>query len=154
MEQIKEIKGWKWNFIAGFGSVTIGLLTLITTWWSILHPYANWWLGTSNLDFKFESMRLLGKNASPYYTTIASVGGINVTILGVAIIFISKNALRFGQKWAWYFLLVSFLCVGLHDAAALTFFFAQTGQPLLVFAYAYCALMLTGLLVTKPQIFK
>jgi hypothetical protein len=82
-----------------------------------------------------------------------SVGGVNIVAGGVAVIVVRLFALRGGQRWAWWFPAFCFVWVGLHDATMATWFFAATGQPFMVLPYAYCVLMLAGLLRSRRAVF-
>ena len=67
----------------------------------------------------------------------------------IAVMTIARFALRSGQRWAWWFLAFCLVWVGLHDATMATRYFLQTGQPVMVLPYTYCALLALGLLRSR-----
>ena len=150
----RDANGWKWNFIAGFVPLTAGLLILITTWWSMLNSGASWSLGISRLDFSFDQVRAVGSSAGPLFEALGSVGAVNVIAAAVGVIVVSRFALRWGQPWAWWFLLFCLVWVGLHDAWSATRFFLKTREPLFVMPYTYCVLMAIGLYKSRSAAYR
>ena len=124
------IPGWRLIFAAGFAPLVAGVNLLITTW---LHP--------------------AGANATAYVELLGSVGGVNIVGAATAIILVARFGLRDGQRWAWWFLAFCLLWIGVHDAVMTTRFFLATGQPVMVLPFTYCALMLAGLLKSRPAVF-
>jgi len=140
-----DLRGWKWTCAAGFAPLVAGLLILATTWWSILNSAAPWSLGISRLNFSFDQIRSVGSSAASLLEALASVGAVNITATAIAVIVVSRFALRRGEAWAWWFLFFCLVWVGFHDAWAATRFFLRTREPLLVLPYSFCTLMLIGL---------
>ena len=66
---------------------------------------------------------------------------------------ISLFALRYGHKWAWWYLLFALVWVGFHDAYGATKFAIETGAPLFVMPWTFCILMGVGLFQTRGQVF-
>ena len=123
-----EADGWKWNFAAGFVPLLAGLLVLLTSWWSMSHSDTPWFLGISSLNFSFDQLRATSSAAGPFVEVLGSVGGVNIVAGAVAVIVVSRFAVRRGQAWAWWFLFFCFIWVGLHDAWSATKFFLHTGN--------------------------
>jgi len=147
------VPGWRLNFIAGFVPLLAGLLMLMATWVGVARPDALWWIGTGNLNFRFGGLSSAGPDAGSWVEIIGSVGGVNVAAAAVAVSVVARFGLRPGHRWAWWFLLFSLLWVGVHDAVVATLFFAQTGAPLMLMPYTYCALMIAGLARSRRAVF-
>jgi hypothetical protein len=145
--------GWRLSFLAGFVPLTAGLTTLLSTWIGVAGANSAWWTGLGTLDFSYSTLARAGNDAPAWVQLTGSVGGVNIVAGGVAVIVVSRFGLRGGQRWAWWFLAFCFVWVGLHDATMATRFFAATGQPFMVLPYAYCVLMLAGLLRSRRAVF-
>ena len=124
------IPGWRFIFAAGFAPLVAGANVLATTW---LHP--------------------AGAGATAYVELLGSVGGVNIVGAAIAVILVARFGLRDGQRWAWWFLAFCLLWIGVHDAVMTTRFFLATGQPIMLLPFTYCALMLAGLLKSRPAVF-
>jgi hypothetical protein len=122
--------GWRLIFAAGFAPLVAGANLLATTW---LHP--------------------TGADATAYVELLGSVGGVNIVGAAIAVILVARFGLRDGQRWAWWFLAFCLLWIGVHDAVMTTRFFLATGQPFMLLPLTYCALMLAGLLKSRPAVF-
>jgi len=143
------VPGWRLNFLAGFVPLFAGLTTLLSTWIGVARANSPWWTGLATLDFTYSG---LPRDAKAWVQLTGSVGGVNVVAGAVAVILVARFGLRCGQRWAWWFLAFCFGWVGLHDATLATRFFEETGQPVLLLPYAYCVLMLAGLLRSRSVV--
>jgi len=130
--------GWRLSFLAGFVPVMAGLTTLLSTWIGVAGANSAWWTGLGTLDFSYSTLARAGNDAPAWVQLTGSV---------------SRFGLRGGHRWAWWFLAFCFVWVGLHDATMATRFFAATGQPFMALPYAYCVLMLAGLLRSRRAVF-
>lgn len=149
----REINGWRWTMFAGFIPVTAGLFTLLTTFISTVNVDSEWTLIVRNLNFSYGDLAALDLQAGAFVTLLAYVGGINIVSAAVAVILISIFGLRYGQKWAWWYLAFSLVWVGFHDVYGATKFFFATGAPMFIMPIGFCILMLVGLIKTRPLVF-
>lgn len=147
------VRGWWLTFVAGFVPLTAGVMTLLTFWTAAASPQSVVWTGLGHLDFSYGSLTAAGSDADAWLSLLASVGGVNVAAAAVAVIVVSRFALREGRPWAWWFLAFCLLWVGIHDAVMATRFFAATGSPVMVMPYTYVALMSAGLVRTRAVAF-
>jgi len=143
------LPGWWLTFAAGFVPLTAGLVTLLTLWLAVTRADSPVWTGLGYLDFTYGRLSSAGGDADVWLQLIGSVGGVNVAAAAVAVIVVSRFALRDGQSWAWWFLAFCLLWVGLHDAVMATRFFLATGAPVMLMPYTYVALMTAGLIRTR-----
>jgi hypothetical protein len=127
----RPIPGWRFNFAAGFAPLVAGANVLATT-----------------------RLHAAGAGTTAYVELLGSVGGVNIVGAAIAVILVARFGLRDGQRWAWWFLAFCLLWIGVHDAVMTTRFFLATGQPFMLLPFTYCALMLTGLLKSRPAIFR
>lgn len=148
------VPGWWLTFAAGFVPLIAGLVTLLTLWLAVERSDSPVWTGLGYLDFTYGNLSSAGADAGAWLQLIGSVGGVNVTAAAVAVIVVSRFALRDGRPWAWWFLVFCLLWVGLHDAAMATRFFLATGAPVMVLPYTYVALMTLGLLRTRAVVLR
>lgn len=149
-----EITGWKWTMFAGFIPLTAGLLMFLTSKVSIANAEANWTFWVHNLNFSFADISAVDPQVGPFVSLLGDLAGVNIVSAAVAVILISFYALRYGQKWAWWYLLFSLIWVGFNDAYSVTVFFLETGAPMLFMPWSFCILMTIGLLKTRPQVFR
>ncbi|MCB0939387.1 MAG: hypothetical protein KDB72_04020 [Mycobacterium sp.] len=147
------VPGWRLNFAAGFVPLIAGLTTLITSWVNVARGDAPLWTGLGRLSFSYSDIAGVGPGAAAWLELNGSVGGVNIVAAAVAVIVVSRFALREARRWAWWFLAFCLVWVGLHDATLATRFFAATGQPVMVLPYTYVALMTAGLLRSRPAVF-
>jgi hypothetical protein len=145
----RPLPGWRLTFAAGFVPLTAGLVTLLTLWLAVARADSQVWTGLGYLDFTYARLSSAGVDADAWVQLIGSVGGVNVAAAAVAVIVVSRFALRDGQAWAWWFLAFCLLWVGLHDAVMATRFFLATGAPVMLLPYTYVALMTAGLIRTR-----
>jgi len=143
------VPGWWLTFVAGFVPLTAGVMTLLTFWTAAARPQSPVWTGLGHLNFDYGSLTSAGTDANAWLSLLASVGGVNVAAAAVAVIVVSRFALREGHRWAWWFLAFCLVWVGIHDAVMATRFFLATGSPVMVMPYAYVVLMVAGLLRTR-----
>lgn len=148
------LSGWWLTFAAGFVPLTAGLVTLLTLWLAVGRADSPVWTGLGYLDFTYGGLSAAGGDADAWLQLIGSVGGVNVAAAAVAVIVVSRFALRAGQQWAWWFLAFCLLWVGLHDAVMATRFFIATGAPVMVMPYTYVVLMTLGLLRTRAVVIR
>ena len=147
------VPGWRLNFAAGFVPLTAGLTTLVTSWVNVARGDAPLWTGLGQLPFSYSDLAGVGPGAAAWLELNGSVGGVNIVAAAIAVIVVSRFALREGRRWAWWFLAFCLMWVGLHDATLATRFFAATGQPVMVLPYTYVALMTAGLLRSRRAVF-
>lgn len=146
------VAGWWLTFAAGFVPLIAGLMTLLTFWIAAARPQSPVWTGLGHLDFTYLGLSSVSAEADGWLQLLGSVGGVNVAAAAVAVIVVSRFALRAGQPWAWWFLAFCLLWVGVHDAVMATRFFLATGAPVMVMPYTYVALMAAGLYRTRRVI--
>ncbi len=149
-----EITGWKWTMAAGFIPLTAGLFMLLTSKISFANHDSVWTFLIHNLNFSFGDLAAVDPQAGPLVVLLADLASINIVSAALAVILVSFFALRYGYKWAWWYLLFSFVWVGLNDAYGVTRFFLETGAPMLIMPWGFCILMAIGLFKTRPQIFR
>ncbi|MHA7648638.1 hypothetical protein ACX9NE_01280 [Mycobacterium sp. ML4] len=147
------VPGWWLTFAAGLVPLMAGLMTLLTLWVGVVRAGSPLWTGLGHLGFSFSDVSALGTGATAWVELSGSVGGVNVAAAAVAVLVVSRFALREGRQWAWWFLVFCLVWIGLHDAVMATRFFAETGQPVMVMPYTYVTLMLAGLLRTRKAVF-
>lgn len=148
------VPGWWLTYAAGFVPLTAGIVTLVTFWAGAAQPDAPLWTGLGTLDFKYAELSSVSDQAAAWLELLGSVGGVNVAAAAVAVIVVSRFALRGGQRWAWWFLAFCLVWVGGHDAIVATRFFLVTGEPIVVMPYTYVALMAAGLIRTRSAMFR
>ncbi|GLP78313.1 hypothetical protein TUM20983_54230 [Mycobacterium antarcticum] len=148
-ERATPTPGWRLAFLAGLAPLAAGIVTLVTTWLAITRPDEPWWTGIGDLGFSYASLSAAGSGADAWVQLNASVGGVNIVAGAIAVMTVAAFALRSGQRWAWWFLAFSLLWVGLHDATMATLYFLQTGQPVMLLPYLYCALLAAGLMRSR-----
>ena len=152
--QSNEITGWKWTMFAGFIPLTAGLFMLLTSKISFANADSDWTFLIHNLSFGFGDLAAVDPQAGPLVVLLADLASINIVSAALAVVLISRFALRHGQKWAWWYLLFSLVWVGFNDAYGVTVFFLETGAPMLVMPWSFCILMAVGLFKTRTQVFR
>lgn len=153
MTSTPPIRGWWVTFAAGFVPLMAGIATLVTFWSGAAHPNASLWTGLGRLDFAYAELSSVSAEAAAWLELLGSVGGVNVVAAAVAVIVVSRFALRHGSRWAWWFLAFCLLWVGGHDAIVATRFFLVTGEPIVVMPYTYVVVMTAGLIRTRSAVF-
>jgi len=154
MTNSNEITGWKWTMFAGFIPFMAGILMFLTTKTSVANEDAVWSFWIYSLNFSFADISAVDAQAGPLTVLLGDLAGVNIVSAALAVILISRYALRHGQKWAWWYLLFSLIWVGFNDAYGVTVFFLETGAPMLVMPWGFCILMPIGLLKTRTQVFR
>lgn len=149
----RSIRGCALNFAAGFVPLGAGLTSLVTLWWGVADSDAPLWTGLGHLAFSYADLANVGPSASAWLELNGSVGAVNIIAAAVAVIVVSRFALRQGQRWAWWFLAFCLVWVGGHDSLMATRFFADTGQPIMLLPYTYVTLMALGLFRTRREVF-
>jgi hypothetical protein len=105
------------------------------------------------LNFSFGQLAEVDPQAGPLVVLLGNLASVNIVSAAVAVILIAAFGLRYGHKWAWWYLLFSLVWVGFHDAYGVTKFFFETGAPMFVMPWGFCILMATGLIKTRRQVF-
>lgn len=151
--QNKEIPGWKWTLLAGFIPLSAGLFMLLTSHLSYANDGAGWTFIIHHLNVSFGALSAVDPHAGPLVVLLSDLGSINIVSAALAVILISAYALRYGQKWAWWYLLFALVWVGFNDAYGVTLFFLKTGAPMFVMPWMFCILMSIGLIKTRKHVF-
>ncbi len=149
-----EITSWKWTMFAGFIPLTAGILMFLTSKTSVLNEDAAWSFWIYSLNFSFANISAVDSQAGPLIVLLADLAGVNIVSAALAVILISRYALRYGRKWAWWYLLFSLIWVGFNDAYGATVFYLETGAPMLAMPWGFCILMAIGLFKTRTQVFR
>jgi len=147
------IKYWQWNFAAGFVPLFAGFFLLITSYLSESNAQSKWNLVLGKLDFSYQNLVDVSEHSGVFVKFLASLSSVNIVIGAFSVIMISYFALRTKQKWAWWFILIALVWLGGNDAYGGYVFFKETGIPLFIMPFTFCALMIIGLVMTKKQIF-
>lgn len=148
----EEIIGWKWTMFAGCVPFIAGLFMLVTSKLSFSNPESAWSFVIHSLNFSFSDLSAVDSQAGPFIVLLSDLGSINIVSAALAVILISRYALRYGQKWAWWYLLFSLIWVGFNDAYGVTAFYLETGAPMLIMPLTFCTLMTIGLIKTRKCI--
>ena len=149
-----EITGWKWTMAAGFIPLGAGLFMLLTSNLSMANAESNWSFLIHSLNFSFADFSAVDPQAGPFVAFLAALTHVNIISAAVPVILISKFALRYGHKWAWYYMLFMLIWEGFNDVYGVTVFYQETGAPMFVMPWVFCILMATGLYKTRNQIFR
>ncbi|MEM7548288.1 MAG: hypothetical protein AAF363_01340 [Bacteroidota bacterium] len=140
---------WKWNFAAGFVPLTAGFVTLITSAISKSNGSSSWNLILNKLDFSYHDIVVVSENSGDFLDLILSVSAVNIITGAFSIIMISRYALKYQNKWAWWYMLVSLIWLGFLDTYSAYVFYAKTGTPLFIMPFAFCILMALGLIKSR-----
>ena len=140
---------WKWNFAAGFVPLTAGFVTLITSMISKNNGDSSWNLILKKLDFSYHDIVAVSENSGDFFDLVLSVSAVNIIIGSFSIIMISRYALKYQYKWAWWYMLVALVWLGIQDAYSAYIFYTKTEAPLFIMPFTFCTLMAIGLIKSR-----
>ena len=149
MTQTGNNSNWKWNFAAGFVPLTAGFVTLITSMISKSNGGLRWNLILKKLDFSYHDIVSVSENSGDFFDLILSVSAVNIIIGAFSIIMISRYALKYQHRWAWWYMLIALIWLGFQDAYGAYIFYNNTGAPLFIMPFTFCTLMAIGLIKSR-----
>ena len=94
----KEITGWQWTMAAGFIPFAAGLFMYVTSKMAFANPDSAWSFVIHKLDFSFGQLAGVDPQAGPLVVLLGDLASVNIVSAALAVILVSRFALRFGQK--------------------------------------------------------
>lgn len=147
--------GWKYLFAAPFIPLFAGLFLFVTSKVGVADGESDWPMLLSRLDFSFDEIDAVSEDSGEFFSFIGDIGSVNTAMAALSALLVARFALRNGEKWAWWLLLVSMLWVGVQDAINTTRFYFEVRPtaPLPIMPTAFTTLMTIGLVKSYKPIF-
>lgn len=141
--------GSRLTFVTGLLPFLVALVMYVLFFVSLENPSQPWRAsGFQKVEFSLDDIRACNEQIADLFVLSQHIEFANVINTGFLILMISACALRRGERWAWWALLIIFLWVGLNDAIALL---RDNQRPIPLIGEV---IGLVGLWIAKPEVFR